>query len=278
MPLPTLQVGSITIISLSDGVSPSLPTVTWPNIQPDDLSYLSGFLQPDGMYHMNYGSFLIREDETWTLVDTGYGTRPDSKGGDLVPELGRAGVEPREIERVIITHLHGDHVGGATADVDGAPVPVYPNARHIVQREDWVYFQQPAVKAERPVIGLCADPLEPAGLLDLIDGGKAISTGISTFLTPGHTPGHQSVLISSGGEKVVILGDVSHSPIQLLHPDWSSPFDVDPIESAQTRAKLFERIEQEGLTVAAGHYPYPGFGGIVRVEGKRRWHPVGQAR
>lgn len=274
MPFPTLTIGSITIISLSDGVSPSQPTVTWPRIQPDDLAYLSSFLQPDGMYHMNYGSFLIREDETWTLVDTGYGTRPDTKGGDLVPELARAGVQPEEIARVIITHLHGDHVGGATADVDGKPVPVYPNARHIVQRQDWTYFQQPEVKAERPVIGLCADPLEPAGLLDLIDGGKGISAGISTFLTPGHTPGHQSVLISSGDEKVVILGDVSHSPIQLLHPDWSPPFDVDPVESATTRASLFDRIEQEGLRIAAGHYPYPGFGGIVRLEGKRRWQPL----
>ena len=93
-------------------------------------------------------------------------------------------------------------------------------------------------------------------------------------MTPGHTPGHQSILVSSGGEKAIILGDVSHTPVQILHPDWSPTFDVDPDLSSRTRSDLFDRIEQEGLTIAAGHYPYPGLGGIVRVEGKRRWHPL----
>ena len=74
-----------------------------------------------------------------------------------------------------------------------------------------------------------------------------------------------------GGEKVVIIGDASHSPVQLLRPDFSPQYDTDPEQSAQTRAALFDRIEQEGLTFAAGHYPYPGFGGVVRVEGKPRW-------
>jgi hypothetical protein len=73
----------------------------------------------------------------------------------------------------------------------------------------------------------------------------------------------------------VILGDASHTPVQIVQPDWSPRYDTDPELSARTRASLFDRIEQEGLTVAAGHYPAPGFGGIVRVDGKRRWHALG---
>ena len=82
------------------------------------------------------------------------------------------------------------------------------------------------------------------------------------------------MLISSGDEKVIIFGDASHSPIQIAQPAWSPAFDFDPEQSARTRADLFDRIEQEGLTITAGRYPYPGFGGIVRVEGKRRWQPL----
>jgi glyoxylase-like metal-dependent hydrolase (beta-lactamase superfamily II) len=130
------------------------------------------------------------------------------------------------------------------------------------------------MKPDRPHIALCADPIEAAGLLDLVNGSQSLSPGLSTLLTPGHTAGHQSVLIASGDEKAIILGDASHSAVQLIHPDWAPRFDADPELSTRTRFELFERIEQEGLTIAAGHYPYPGLGGIVRVEGKRRWRPL----
>jgi glyoxylase-like metal-dependent hydrolase (beta-lactamase superfamily II) len=276
MPLPTLKVGAITIVCLSDGTSLNRPGDIWPNVPAEEWASesVTQYMEPDGTLRFNYGSYLIREDDTWTLVDTGYGNRPGTAGGALFADLERAELRPEDIARVIITHLHGDHVGGSTVDQDGKPVPTFKNARYIVQRADWDHFQQPALKADRPVIALCADPLEEAGLLDQIDGGQSLTAGISTILTPGHTPGHQSVLVSSGGEKVVILGDASHSPVQLLRPDLSPQYDTDPEQSAQTRAALFDRIEQEGLKVAAGHYPYPGLGGIVRVEGKRRWQPL----
>jgi len=274
MPIPTLKVGSITIMSLSDGTSLNRPGDIWPRVPAEEWEQHRDLMEPDGTLRFNYGSFLIREDETWTLVDTGYGNRPGSAGGALFAELQRAEVEPGDIARVIITHLHGDHVGGSTVDQDGKPIPTFKNARYVVQRTDWSFFQQPDIKPARPVIALCADPLEEAGLLDLIDGSHSLTAGLSTFLTPGHTPGHQSVMVSSGGEKLVILGDASHSAVQLNRPDLSPQYDTDPEQSARTRADLFDRIEQEGLKVAAGHYPYPSFGGIVRVEGKRRWQAL----
>ena len=274
MPSPTLKVGAITIISLSDGSGSRAPGDLMPSVPAEAWEALSEYLDANGHLQTNYGSFLIREGETWTLIDTGFGNRPGSRGGALFGDLEKAEVSPDMISRVILTHLHGDHLGGNTVDVDGKPVPTFKNARYVVQRADWGYFQQPQVKEGNPGVALCGDPIEAAGVLDLIEGSQSISAGISTLLTPGHTPGHQSILVSSGGEKAIILGDVSHTPVQIIHPDWSPMFDVDPDQSSKTRAEVWDRIEQEGLTIAAGHYPYPGLGGIVRVEGKRRWHPL----
>ena len=274
MPHPTLQVGSITIISLSDGSGSRAPGDLMPSVPAEAWEGLGDYLDANGHLQTNYGSFLIREGDTWTLIDTGFGNRPGSRGGALFGELEKADVPPEKISRVILTHLHGDHLGGNTVDVDGKPVPTFKNARYVVQRADWGHFQQPRVKDGLPSIALCADPIEAAGVLDLIEGSQSISAGISTILTPGHTPGHQSILVSSEGEKAIILGDVSHTPVQIIHPDWSPMFDVDPDQSAKTRAEVWDRIEQEGLRIAAGHYPYPGLGGIVRVEGKRRWQPL----
>lgn len=274
MALPSLKIGSITVSALSDGTGAAVPTDMMPTVPADQWKPYGEYLTADGQIQVNFGSYLIREGDTWTLVDTGFGIRPDSGGGALLGELERAEVSTDAIERVIITHLHGDHYGGNTIDVDGKPVPTFKNARYVIQRAEWTHFQQPRIKSTQPIVSLCADPIEAAGLLDLIDGGQSISAGISTILTPGHTPGHQSILVTSGDEKIIILGDVTHTPVQILHPDWSPTFDVDPEQSAKTRSDLFERIEQEGLRFAAGHYPYPGFGGIVQVEGGRRWHPM----
>lgn len=274
MPLSSITVGEITIIALSDGTGAAAPSDMMPSVPAAAWAPLGEYLDTSGSIAINFGSFLIREGESWTLVDTGFGNRPDSRGGALFAELARAEVSPDRIERVILTHLHGDHLGGNTIDVDGRPIPTFKNARYVVQRADWTHFQQPGIKSGAPSIALCADPIEAAGLLDLIEGSQVLSAGITTLPTPGHTPGHQSILVSSGGEKVLILGDVSHTPVQVLHPDWSPAFDVDPEQSARTRSQVFERIEQEGLKIAAGHYPYPGFGGIVRVAGKRRWQPL----
>src|SRR4051812_27433888 len=219
MPAPMLKLGSITIVPLSDGDGTPVAAEIFPSVPADQWDSVREYLYPDGTFSINFGSFLIREGETWTLVDTGFGNRPDTGGGKLMGELEKANVSPDEIQRVIITHLHGDHIGGDTLYQDGKPVLAFKNARPIVQRRGWDFFVQPDMMETRPVIGLCAVPLEAAGALDLVDGDQSVTAGISLLLTPGHTPGHQSIIVTSGDEKAIILGDASHTPMQLVHPE-----------------------------------------------------------
>ena len=122
MPQPQITVGSITILSLSDGSMAAAPPNVWPQVPAEQWEPYREFLSPDGTLPFNLGSFLIHEGDAWTLVDTGFGNRPDTRGGGLAAELERAEVSPDQISRVVITHLHGDHIGGNTIDVDGKPV------------------------------------------------------------------------------------------------------------------------------------------------------------
>jgi len=263
-------VGAVTIIPLSDGDFALPATRVFSSTREEDWSPYREFLTADGQLPLNIGAFLLNEAGEWTLVDTGYGGR-GGPGGKLPGEIEKVGVRPEQIRRVIITHLHSDHIGWNTVDRDGRAEVLFKNARHILQRREWEYYTQPDVLAQNPAVETCVKPVEAAGLLELIDGDAVITTSVSALLTPGHTPGHQSLLINSGNEKAIITGDVTHTPVQIAQPEWSPTFDHDPEESARTRLALFARIEQEGLRVCAGHYRYPSIGNIVRVEGKRVW-------
>lgn len=274
VPAPMLKLGQITIIPLSDGSFAPPPSGFMPNIAAELWAEEREHLNAEGNVPLNFGSFLIHEGETWTLVDTGFGENPAAPGGKLLGELEKAQVKPEDIQRVIITHLHPDHIGWNTVDRAGKRELVFKNARHIVQRIDWDFFVQPDVMKDNPHIGACAVPVMDAGRMDLLDGETAISECITAIPTPGHTPGHQSLIIASGDEKAVILGDVTHSTVQLTREDWCPDFDMDAETSIRTRRDLFERIEREGLKVCAGHYPYPSIGTLVRVEGKRRWQGI----
>src|SRR4051812_20624204 len=172
MPQPQIKVGSITILSLSDGSMAAAPANVWATVPAEQWEPYQEYFSPDGTLPFNLGSFLIREGDAWTLVDTGFGNRPDTRGGGLAAELDRAEVSPDQISRVVITHLHGDHIGGNTIDVDGKPMPAFKNARYVLQRADWDHYQRAEVKGTNASLILCADPLEEAGVLDLLDGGQ----------------------------------------------------------------------------------------------------------
>jgi glyoxylase-like metal-dependent hydrolase (beta-lactamase superfamily II) len=113
--------------------------------------------------------------------------------------------------------------------------------------------------------------LESFDAVNLLEGETALTDEVTAIATPGHTPGHMSLLVSSGGQKACLTGDAIVHPAQITEPDWAPRMDFEPDVASQTRHALLERFEAEGLTVVACHFPRPGFGQVVRLEGRRYW-------
>ncbi len=270
-----VTIGNVEITSFTDGAMVVDPCWFYPSVSPESWRVHESTLTSDGKASFNLGSFLVRSEGRTILVDTGMGARPadapETPWGDLLDNLEVGGVDPADIDTVFMTHLHLDHVGWNLLSQDGKYRPTFPRARYWASKGDWDYFSRPSALEANPSTRKCVLPLEELGVLELFDGEQALTGELTTLPTPGHTPGHMSVLISSQGEKGLILGDAAHHVVQVEHTDWSSRADVDVEQAQATRKALMERLEREGLLVASGHFPAPGFGRVVRLEGRRFW-------
>ncbi|MDP6064446.1 MAG: MBL fold metallo-hydrolase [SAR202 cluster bacterium] len=257
-------VGSVELVSLTDGQGRGAPTAIFPtsisDVWPEEFPEL---IDGNGLIHPRYGSVALRSEGKLIVVDTGAG----SPEGRLLGELDSKVVNRDEVDLVVLTHLHGDHIGGNL--IDGKPA--FPNARYLVSRADWDYWTAPNVLNDNSAVQEQAAPLEGLNVLDLIEGEFAVTGELTTLPTPGHTPGHISLVIQSAGERGFILGDVAHSPAQAEYTDWSSAFDIDPEMSLVTRRAIFDRLEADGSLISAGHMPEQGFGRLVREGGRRFW-------
>ncbi|MDZ7727260.1 MAG: MBL fold metallo-hydrolase [Dehalococcoidia bacterium] len=193
--------------------------------------------------------------------------------GNLMGDMAAKGVEPDGIDTVVHTHLHFDHISWNAAE-DRSP-PGFKNARYVAnQARTGSSSSSPDVQANFPPNSFEGPmrPLEKAGVLDLVQGEHTLTDELTLIPTPGHTPGHMSVLVASAGEKAIITGDVFINPAQVTNTHWSAAFDADPATATATRNSVLDRIEAEGLRPIVCHFPSPGLGGIVRVDGTRYWH------
>jgi glyoxylase-like metal-dependent hydrolase (beta-lactamase superfamily II) len=236
--------------------------------------YQDLIVDPRGLFQMSITCFLVRSAGKTVLVDTGLGPwrRPGFPRGRLDEALRELGVAPGDIDLIVNTHLHVDHTGWNTVEgPDGKPEIFFPNAKWLVQRVEWEYWMQPRfMEGEaHPHLAQCVAPLEEAGRVEFAYSEQAIDENLVFVGTPGHTPGHVAIGVQSAGEKAIIVGDASHHPVQLDHPDWSPGADCDPLMSARTRERLFEDAIADGRTWVAGHWVFPGMGRILRVDGRR---------
>jgi glyoxylase-like metal-dependent hydrolase (beta-lactamase superfamily II) len=260
------RVGDVEVISLVDIEFSFDAHRVWPEAG-DALEAYRDRLQPDGKVHMDDLCFLLRADGRTVLVDTGMG--PESNGL-LIEELREASVSPADVDFVIFTHLHGDHVGWNIDRATGAPL--FANARYLVPRGDWDHYDAASPASASFVRDV--KPLAATGQLDLIEGEHVITPSLVTVATPGHTPGHTSVAVTSQGERGFILGDAILTTLDLEQPDWWSTFESDPQQAIRTRHALLERLEQDGSLVGAAHFERPGLGRIVRGPSGRVWQGV----
>ena len=282
MPDYTTRVGNVEILALSDGSIRFTPSDFFPSVPAEAWDPYREYFTPEGEMMLNLGCFLLRSEGKTILIDTGLGIdtghldTPDM--GKLLTDMEAKGVRRDEVDVVGITHLHIDHVGwnflyDDDGDGSGEARPTFGNARYWVNNLDWRVFTRGALR-KMPYVPAQVLPLREQGILELFEGERQITGEISTLPTPGHTPGHTSFLIASQGERAVITGDAIHSRAQAQETHWSPRADSKPEVSAESRKNLLERIERENAMLISGHFPAPGFGTLVRVEGKRYWQAV----
>jgi glyoxylase-like metal-dependent hydrolase (beta-lactamase superfamily II) len=222
--------------------------------------------------------FVVRARDRVVLVDTGVGPAgtPGAEwigtAGRLPQQLASAGVEPGEIDVVLLTHLHLDHVGWNLAWDGDRARPRFPQARYLIQRADWHLFATEGDDNDRAAFEQCVRPLQDLGVLELIDGDRVLDGELTVLHTPGHTPGSQSLLVASGADAVLLWGDVANHPAQISEPAWCSNGDSQPEQARETRQSLLDRVEADRLWLAPTHFPEP-FGTVVRDEGGRYWNP-----
>jgi len=229
-----------------------------------------------GRWRLRDWCFVVRGRDRVVLVDTGVGG-PGAPGatwigvpGRLPQELAAAGVEPDEIDLVVLTHLHLDHIGWNLAWDGDRARPLFPRARYLVQRADWELFATYGDEDDREAFVRCVAPLQALGVAELLEGDRTLDAELSLLHTPGHTPGSQSLLVRSAEEAALLWGDVANHPAQVGKPDWGPGSDVQPEVASGTRRRLLDQLESEGMWLAPAHFPEP-FGTVTRVDGARRW-------
>ncbi|MEX1023166.1 MAG: MBL fold metallo-hydrolase, partial [Dehalococcoidia bacterium] len=266
MAVRRMQVGDVDVVSVPDGFA---DLGGWP-LRGDDAApidwagyhqaYPDGFHGPDHHWRIHNGCYLVRSVGRTVLVDLGVGVGPYPRyrdmHGTLLDSMREAGVGLDEVDEVFLTHAHPDHVGWAVDEATGRPR--FPQARYRVHRADWDEFT-----GRDPVpryVDRFVRPLDAAGVLDLLEGETALTPHLTAIETPGHTPGHMSLLIASMGERAVITGDVITSAASITEPERPFGSDLRPHQGIETRLALLDRIEADSLRVVAGHLPEPGFG------------------
>ena len=268
MPDYSISVGNVELVSLSDGEPTRSPFMPFPDTTIEQWREFPDLLDSDEQIRSRYGTTAIRSGGKLIVVDTGL-QAPDGSG-TLLADMERKGVDRNAVDLVVFTHLHPDHVGWNLTDGR----PNFPNARYLVPRRDWDHWSNAEVVAGAPHIASQVLPLNELNILDLIDDDYAITDELTTVSTPGHTPGHVSIVIASQGERGYILGDVAHTPAQAHFTDWNPIFDVQPDIARSTRHSVLDMLESEGILVSAGHFPAPGFGRFVRAGDRRQWRGV----
>jgi glyoxylase-like metal-dependent hydrolase (beta-lactamase superfamily II) len=237
-----------------------------PQAGPDDVKALPWliphFANAEGRLKMTVQSLVVETPSQRIVVDTGLG---NDKQGRKVPiwnnlntsyiaDMTAAGYPPESIDMVICTHLHVDHVGWNTMLKNDEWVPTFPNARYVFGRLEYDHWNRRHDDEHSAVFNDSVKPIIDAGRAELVASDQMLSDEITLIPTPGHSPGHMSVLITSVGKQVLLTGDVAHHPIQMVHLDWSSTVDSDPLQSAQTRRDLFSRFADTDTLVIGGHF------------------------
>jgi len=276
-------VGEIVVERIVESVCREFdPLEFFPGTTSEDWARHKSWMEPraldptSGNIVITIQAFLVRTRHHTILIDTCVGnhkSRPHRpfwhmlKLNTFLPRLDAAGVRPEDVDYVMCTHLHWDHVGWNTQLRDGRWVPTFPNAKYVFAEREWESVE--ALHRKEPQAHLLDSilPVMEARQAELVATDFALDDEVWLEPSPGHTPGHVCVRLASRGAQAVITGDCMHSPVQCLEPGWIMRADADPGLAGATRRSFLERHCDSGVLVCATHFPEPSIGRIVRRDG-----------
>jgi glyoxylase-like metal-dependent hydrolase (beta-lactamase superfamily II) len=251
---PTFSAGRLDCTVVSDGELPYPPAALLGNAPADELERaLAGELDENGMVVGRFNPLLIHAPDALVLVDTGIGHYAPTPGaGRLLEALAGEDIQPGDVDLVVLTHGHPDHLGGLIAD--GAPG--FPRARHLILSAEWQFWTTAGREALPAPIQAAFDEtvatLHGLGRVDVVEDSARVAPGVLLSHAPGHTPGHAIVELGDPPEALFLADAVLHEA-SFEHPEWTSPIDADPVVAIQTRRALLGRAADERLLIAAYH-------------------------
>lgn len=265
MPHDAFRLRDIEVLTVCEGWAPLVLSDEAPGHQVDwpaeRVAHPWAFDGTDNWpWHVH--AFRLRTPDGDVFVDTGVGAFGPYAPWTEHDEHAWAAVDMDAVRHVVLTHLHADHAGGTVFD-DGTPR--FPNARYHAHPADWEHFgsKPDPDDSERPYDARTVlEGLEADGTLSLEPDDHEVSPSVRVVHTPGHTPGHRSVLLEDGDPTLLLTGDLLHLPIQVAHPEWRSSHDVDPDTGAISRVSILTRARELGWDVAVSHFAQP-FGHVT---------------
>ena len=270
------QIGGVKITSITESEAPWPGTWLLPNATPERMQQEKDWLFPiftdeKGKLRMSIHALVIESSGKRIIVDTCIGNdkiRANPTWNKLqlpfLNDLKNAGHAAEQMDHVVCTHLHVDHVGWNTKLVEGKWVPTFDNAQYLIGGTEWDFFSKHDDNFFRDPIEDSVRPIIDRGKANLVESNHRITDEVWLEPTPGHTPGHHSVRISSKGQDAVITGDLMHHPVQCAYPEWDNGFDSDGAMAKKTRRAFCEKYADSNVIVFGTHFATPGCGKIQK--------------
>ena len=278
--MTALSVGDLTIQRVIEQETTFLPALNMlPGLTPETLAgnrrwlQKAGAIDADDVFILAFQSYVVRTPHHTILVDTCIGNDKPRPGRDkwhmktddtYMRALNAAGLRLEDIDFVMCTHLHVDHVGWNTRLDNGRWVPTFPNARYVFAKSEFDYWTGQNAKAPVAPFGDSVLPVVAAQKADIVRDDFRIGDHVRLMPTPGHTPGHVAIAFGRGRDDAVMTGDLIHSPLQARYPELSAKFDVDPAQAASTRRSFLEHYCDSDTLCCFAHFPSPSAGRVKR--------------